>query len=106
MYQYIISKRRNTGMWRAVAEQMAVAIKMGEKAALFSCQEKQYVIDRYINYFKTEHNIQVSYKRITRLEPSSNWRPVYDQFSEIVDIEIVEQKEIFSGWIMTLNNNL
>ena len=93
----VIVKSRSVG--RKVFLKMAAceAIKNG-KSIFIPSREDNGFGTHIGKSVKSTTLIDVTVKKVTRLEPTNNRRIVFDESGEPVDFEILPQTEVFIGW--------
>lgn len=71
-------------------------IRDGSTIIILSTEENNYA-DKIIKALKNE-GVEAAAERMTKKVPTNNRKMIYDNWGEPRGVEILPQKEVFSGW--------
>lgn len=77
---------------------MYKALLQGKTVGIMSMTEDLKYLDRVENYLLAAFGIEVTTKRLTRIDPPNNFIYIYNRYDEVIGVYPVEQKELFVGW--------
>lgn len=77
---------------------------LGATVGVLSMSEDLNYIERIQNWLMAM-KCEVEVKRLTKKVPANNIIPTFNRWDEIIDIQIVEQRDEFCGWELKMKTS-
>ncbi len=96
-------KSRRAGIFAEEVRFIKEVLMESGSMRIFSLVDNTSYPNRLVKVLKQEYDMDVTFSRQTRKDPTCAHKMVYDQYGEPLGIKYVDQVDKFTGWKFTFH---